>query len=170
MITAVTDHQLHLLEAWSTFAAMLFAATAAVLAYRAYSKESRIEQRLRDNDDRAQASMVAAWIGVNPAQANSNRARQSFVIVRNASQVPVNDVTCWVEGPNGDQIAAEWSVVPPAEQGVFFPIGLKVSQIAQQAEKPSADLPVGIIFTDSSGVRWRRNPDGRLHRLGQVLP
>ncbi|WP_157432594.1 hypothetical protein [Aeromicrobium sp. Root472D3] len=166
----MTDHQVALLEAWSTFAAMIFAATAAILAYRAYLKESRIEKRLRDSDERAQASLVAAWIGTNPAQAGSGRAKQQFVIIRNASEVPVNDVTCWIEAEQGIVSVADRPVVPPSEIGVFSAITMAVHEVAGKSDRRASDLPVGIEFTDASGTRWRRNPDGRLYHLGETLP
>ena len=80
------------IEAWSTLAAALFAAIAAIFAYRAYRKETRIETRLLDAEERSQASKVAAWIGIDPRE-NANSSYIEWLIIRNASEVPIYNVT-----------------------------------------------------------------------------
>jgi hypothetical protein len=158
----VTDHQVALLEAWATVGAAVLAAVASFFAYRAYVKESRIEKRLRDSDERAQASLVAAWIGSDPIGRDPGR----FVVIRNASEAPIYDVHPWIL-VGADQVPMDTiSVIPPISGGHLVDVPPGVKRIARHSGGVSLDsFAVGLAFKDASGVSWLREDDGRLKPL-----
>jgi len=160
------------IEAWSTLAAALFAAIAAIFAYRAYRKETRIETRLLDAEERSQASKVAAWIGIDPRE-NANSSYIEWLIIRNASEVPIYNVTCVVYMDNRQVAATEpIAVVPPSAVGVTADVpgdAFAAIHALQDREMDVRDLPVGISFSDASGAEWERFPDGELI-LGRRAP
>lgn len=164
MIAAVTDHQVALLEAWSTLGAAGLAAVASFFAFRAYVKESRIEKRLRDSDERAQASLVAAWIGTDPNPDVENRFGGNWVVIRNASETPIYDVTWWVEVTSENVACEREKVVPPSLLGEIYQPPIYINQRYGLEDDDLPQLAVGVEFTDSSGMQWRRDTDGLLHQ------
>jgi hypothetical protein len=154
----VTDHQVDLLSAWSTFGAAVLAAVASFFAYRAYVKESRIEKRMRDADERAQAALVAIWLGADP----SGDEEGNWVVIRNASETPVYDVTWWIQ-LSSENVGGELiKVVPPSSAGEIFqpPLYLATNYGFEDDDLP--ELGIGLEFTDSAGIQWHRNTDGSL--------
>lgn len=164
----MTDHQVDLLSAWSTFGAAVLAAVAAFFAFRAYVKESRIEKRLRDSDERAQASLVAAWIGWDPEPQARNDG--NWVVIRNASETPIYKVTWWIHLSSENVAGEPLAVIPPSAVGEIYPppLYLHTKYGFEDSDLPS--LLVGIEFTDSSGARWHRASDGQLHQHGFTEP
>lgn len=146
---------------------MLFAAVAVVFAYRAYVKESRIEKRLRDSEERAQASKVAAWIGPDPEPDPRARVGGDFVVIRNSSESPIYTVIWWVQfGVNtvrSDDLTI--MVLPPSTTGTKYRVPRQILEALEGVEdwEPS-NFAVGLRFVDASGVRWRRNSEGHLEK------
>lgn len=153
------------LEAWATLAAAIFAAIAAVFAYRAYRKEMAVEARLVDNAERGQASMVAAWMG--------DKGGSAIPIVRNASEVPIFDVYIdfyykgELMGSTSDEPGAI-TTYEPSTTGVesFLPETVieKFQEAADNQIREMA-MDLGIRFADSSGRHWKRAYNGALTRV-----
>ena len=139
----------------------------------------RVERRREDDRAKreagAQASLVSAWIevGYERDEFDSPTAVESLTcFVRNASQVPVHDVKVIPlldrrsKTRNGREwIAAhlEFPTLPPTDQPVTKPIrGPVVSSVNSAAEDAQIALRCTIEFTDSSGIRWVRYPNGEL--------
>lgn len=139
----------------------------------------RVEQRREDDrakrEASSQASLVSAWIDVayerdeldNPISVESLTC-----FVRNASPVPVHDVKVIPlldrrsTTRNGREwIAAnlEFPTLPPTDQPLTRPIrGPVVSVVDSAAEDAKIAVRCTIEFTDSSGTRWVRYPNGEL--------
>jgi hypothetical protein len=166
----VTDHQVDLLSAWSTFGAALLAAAASFFAFRAYVKESRLEKRIRDSDERAQASLVAAWLGWDPEPDLQARNDGNWLVIRNASQTPIYNVTWWIHLSSESVAGEPLPVVPPSAVGEIYqpPLYLHTKYGFEDSDLPT--LLVGIQFTDSAGVKWHRAPNGQLHQHGYTKP
>jgi len=164
---AVTDHQVDLLAAWSTFGAAVLAAAASFFAFRAYVKESGIEKKLRDADERAQASLVAAWIGADPERDPRARQGGNWVVIRNASETPIYNVTWWIQLSSENVAGEPEKVVPPNTVGEIYQPPMYINNRYGLEDSDLPDLAVGLEFTGSSGVRWHRDTDGQLHQNGQ---
>lgn len=139
----------------------------------------RVEQRREDDrakrEASSQASLVSAWIDVayerdeldNPISVESLTC-----FVRNSSPVPVHDVKVIPlldrrsRTRNGSEwIAAnlEFPTLPPTDQPLTRPIrGPVVSVVDSAAEDARIAVRCTIEFTDSSGTRWVRYPNGEL--------
>lgn len=149
-------------EAYSTLVAAVFAIVASFFAFRAYVKESRIERRLLDSDERGQASRVAAWIGPDPEPDPRARVDGNFIVIRNASETPIYRVR-WRIQYNIEQVVDDTMimVVPPSAVGQRFVIPQHFRAAGHRWEELDlADFTVGIDFIDSSGVGWRRDEGG----------
>jgi arabinogalactan oligomer/maltooligosaccharide transport system substrate-binding protein len=148
-----------------TLLALIFAAAAAVYASRAYKIESerdRINSEVRTEQAfaarRAQAALISAWWGRGAApDGRSGHAAGAFV--RNASEAPVYQAHVTVIHPDGriPALKIDLPVVPPSEIAAFHPIS--------EGLRGAGDHRVRLTFTDSAGVRWMRDPYGRLLEL-----
>jgi arabinogalactan oligomer / maltooligosaccharide transport system substrate-binding protein len=158
-------------SAVATLTALVFAAVAAIYAGRAYRIESeRDKQSAGERRDRAelqrraQATLVSAWWGT---QNRENDSPQWGVFIRNASSTPVYEnmitITRFHDPEVGDTF--EIPVVPPTSQPTFHRSEIWSEGVARGV-KP-AELRVEVMFTDSAGVRWVRDKQGRLF---EVLP
>jgi hypothetical protein len=89
--------------ALGTWAAVVAAVVAGVIAYRLWRNDERREKRIEDAEERAQASLVAGWIerpkdlhraGID-GDVNDVHEKHTGVhlFLRNASQLPVYDMT-----------------------------------------------------------------------------
>lgn len=157
------------------------ALAALVAAWRAGSIAAellRVERSREDDrawrDASSQARLVSAWIdvGYQRDEFGSPTAVESLTgFVRNASAVPVHDVEVsplldrrdTVDG--GDWLAArlEWPTLPPSDEPRAEPIlGPVVALVDSAARASDIAVRCKIAFTDSSGTRWVRHPDGEL--------
>ena len=74
----------------ATLGALIAAAVAAVLAAAAVEREARRDRRWQEQQESAQASLVAAWYGTRPWDyAGGFPVTQRGILIRNASDVPV---------------------------------------------------------------------------------
>lgn len=167
----------------SALLALVAAAFAAVAAYELLRVESRRhalaaeEQRTREEAQRrAQASKVAAWYGrwssvvKGPGMTADHREwLRCGAVISNASDLPVYNVRvslCVAVGSSarltwrqGERFAGALRLVPPGQEHVEMPDHLRTE------EEASGNQPTwlaAIEFTDAAGVRWLRDPRGRL--------
>lgn len=157
------------LSSVATMLALLFAAVAAISAQKVYRIESdrdveSTKQRLQQEAflRRAQAALVSAWWGRQPDEPGAQHAGRWGAFVRNASETPVYQAgltTLDIHNPDVSE-RLDLAIVPPGAQPQFHPSGLVV-QDGQQA----VEYRVEIAFTDSTGVRWIRDHQGRLSEV-----
>jgi arabinogalactan oligomer/maltooligosaccharide transport system substrate-binding protein len=138
--------------------ALTFAAVAAVYARRTFQVESnrdRVgeeERRSRHEfDRRMQASLVSAWWG--------DRDNESGIYVRNASATPVYQAHIVAHKASDPYSGTKFDlpVVATSDKADFVAVG------------DLLDQRIVMTFTDSDGVRWRRDEYGRLHELAARL-
>lgn len=163
---------------WLAGAVALAALLAAWRAGTVAAELLRVERKREDDrawrDASSQASLVSAWvdIGYQRDEFDNPTAVESLTcFVRNASAVPVHDVKVRPlldrrETTNGsDWIAArlDWPTLPPSDQPQTKPIlGPVVSLVDSAARTSDIAVRCKITFTDSSGTRWVRHPNGKL--------
>lgn len=174
------------LSSIATVLALLFAAIAAVAAHRAYKIESerdRIAAEARRQQEafqrRTQAALVSAWWGWQPGEAGGERAGRWGAFVRNASETPVYQASLTMLDIHDPDVSErlDLAIVPPGAEPVFYPSGLsgppgggdRAGQppggwLVQDGQH-AVDYRVEIAFTDSAGVRWIRDQQGRLSEL-----
>ncbi len=142
---------------------LIAAVTAAVQTAKVYRLESArdnvAEQDRRDREEqdaRAQASRVSAWVLASPAR------RVPAVLVRNASELPV--YRCLVRSRTRDavEIVDELEIVPPTTEPLEIPLVR-----AEGASQGALATAVSIEFTDAGGVRWHRDFDGGLESVDE---
>ena len=160
----------HLPPDWGdipTWIAAVAAIGAGVIAYRVYAES--VEERRS-----AQASKIAAWYGYKTESViDTSRVQPIHVekpiwgaFLRNASDLPVYDVTVDFYSPDSDDSAhtIHKRTLPPSDA----PIHVKIDNIALRlySDDPKMDRyhRVEIEFTDTQGIRWHRDVKGRLKR------
>jgi hypothetical protein len=167
----------------TTLLGFIAATLAALITYELLRIESRRDQvaaeerRQREQAERReQASRIAAWYGrwssvvKGPGMAADPREwPRSGAIVANASDLPVYNVRvsfCVAVDPSagltwrqGERFLGALRLMPPGEQHVEMPDPVKAEDEAGGNEPTWL---VAIEFTDASGVRWVRDPRGRL--------
>jgi hypothetical protein len=135
--------------------------------------------RRRTSERYAQARLVDAWLGSEEfgerVFANVERATMSLTgYVSNASRAAVRDVRFEIRpNPSAEQplfayFQASVGTVPPTPDGRPFP--WRSELIAGVGYAPDADFRrsslrgyiLWLRFTDTTGQRWVRHPDGKL--------
>lgn len=169
----------------STFAAFGAAVIAARYAAGAFHLERQREERWVETQQAAQASLVAAWpdnkmvdfVTDGPGRIKKvlGKRTQHGVYVRNASDLPVTDakVIYTVTQVRPDQPSASVDTpqthligrVPPADEPRFYPIVPLTARLTGMHEQHKVTIDVEITFTDSTGIRWRREPRGQLSEV-----
>jgi hypothetical protein len=166
--------------------AFVAAAFAALVTYELLRIESgrdaaALEERRQREDAQRweQASRVAAWYGrwssvvKGPGMAADPREWARWgAIISNASELPVYNVRvsfCVAVDPSagqawrtGERYLGALRLVPPGEEHVEMPDHLR----AEEANGNELTWLVAIEFTDASGIRWLRDPLGRLAPAG----
>ena len=166
--------------AWLGAVSTAFAFLAAMYAAR-YAARMWVLETVRE--ERAQAALVAAWYDQEAAPSSVGlhvttgpdghpvSVGASYTVtgiyLRNASQVPVTDVRYRLFiGEDPISTPAAIGLLPPSTEPVFTEI--PHGEIERQEGQP---LRVGLRptveleFRDAAGLRWQRDPEGRLHRL-----
>ena len=157
-------------QAIVSFLALVAAIVAAVVAWRAFRlqrvQESRALEELThrlDEERRAQASLVSAWL---TQRAEGNIPDDvACVSVRNASLLPVYDVVAVIQTADTQIVSravAEWEVLPPMDLAAERFVRLTTNKSAL-----SGEISVSIKFRDSFGRIWERNLIGRLLLLSR---
>jgi len=90
-------------------------------------------------------------------------------IISNASDLPVynvrvslcvaGDPSAWLTWRQGERFAGALRLVPPGQEHVEMPDHLRTEE---EATGNQPTWLVAIEFTDASGVKWLRDPRGRL--------
>lgn len=157
-------------SAVSTLLALALAAVAAVATWRTLKIElerdrattadrQREHQRLRTR----QAAKISAWC----ALANHGDAANEHwgVYVRNASDTPVYQAHITAHGVDGIgvPVRVDLPVIPPGANAYFHRMGAALTPDDIQNKRTA------MTFTDAVGVRWKRDPYGRLVELSSGL-
>ena len=164
------------LAAIATVAAFLAAIIAAFYAAGAFRLESERENRWLEEQRRAQASLVAAWIGsaelpivggggFSPYAEAAMRASNTAegVYLRNASDVPVTQLQYRLF-LGFQPCGTRWyGTFPPAADPIFVPFRDADTTLANDGSQViGGEYEVGISFRDAAGYIWYRAPNGRL--------
>lgn len=126
-----------------------------------WRRDAGVRRETAAQTERAQASLVSAWVGDSLTQADLAAAGIDGtaglrLVLRNGSKEPVYDALAI--NPATGQPARQYPVVPPE-----FDIDLEVAV----PEAPSAlnpFVPVEVRFRDAAGRRWHRDRHGMLKR------
>jgi maltose-binding protein MalE len=151
--------------------ALIFAATAAVTAYRVYlieSKRDKINAAERalaaEARRRTQAALVSAWCG---SRATDNKSPEWGIFIRNASETPIHQARVSVVKEHDPDVRSDFDIVvlPPTAEPAFYPNDIWSATL--QDKFLATNFCVEMSFTDSAGVRWLRDGEGG---LSEVLP
>jgi hypothetical protein len=116
-------------------------------------KEQHREAIRSEDERRAQAARVSAWLETRPT---THGGRELLFHVHNASDMPIYEVSLPTMTPGqGDDEAEFIGLVPPG-QTITRPTPREWIKTYFTPE------PVPIEFIDSSGHRWIRNEQGSL--------
>jgi hypothetical protein len=176
----------HLSPDWGdipTWMATIAATMAGIIAYRVYRIEAE-RDRISEKERRgAQASKIAAWYGARPQNVTQRMGgeTQTYSVglvwgafLRNTSDLPVSDVIVRFHFPaTGEHDPVDsWNVhtivkqvLPPNDN----PIHLSIDDIALRLYSDDTRMDefhrTEMEFTDTQGVRWRRDVKGRLEDI-----
>ena len=166
--------------AWLGAVSTAFAFLAAMYAAR-YAARMWVLETVRE--ERAQAALVAGWYdqktvgssgklhATEEPEGHPALVGESYTVtgiyLRNASQVPVTDVRYRLfigDGPISTPVSI--GLLPPSTEPVFaeIPSG-EVKRPEGQPLRVGLRPTVELEFRDAAGLRWQRDPEGRLHRL-----
>lgn len=121
-------------------------------------REHRREAERTEDERRAQASKVSAWVELFRAIDGS---RELMLHVHNSSDMPIYEAELPLPTRGGDEPQTEFiGLVPP---------GQTVRRRAPQDWLATyvGPEPIEIEFLDSAGWQWRRNEQGALVRAAQ---
>lgn len=157
-------------SAVTTVFAFAGAAYAAYTGFQILKMETRRDESESHRGKRSQASLVSAWWGKGPK--GTAEEHRWGVYVRNSSNGPVYQAHFDVEGGGSELKSPSYGVpvLPSDDDECFFPFGAPASGPDAALNHQStalADCQVSVSFTDSSGVRWRRDHYGRLDEQSQ---
>ena len=147
---------------WLNTAANVFQSVgtvgAFVVGFVLLRHEHRREADRTEDERRAQASKVSAWVEIHRT---IDGARELMLHVHNSSDMPIYEVELPLPAPAGHEPETEFvGLVPP---------GQTVRRAAPQAWLTSyaGPEPIEIEFLDSAGWQWRRDEQGALVRSAQ---
>jgi hypothetical protein len=140
---------------------------ALALALWAVFRELAARREALDDRLRSQARLVAAWVSERDPYGNWAMGGEGFVLTRNGSDEPVRNVTVTAYKKHPSQ-------VPPLEEfyrvtyAVLAPHTTETSRALPFGDAPRFDsVAVSIVFRDSQGCRWQREPDGILQLVAR---
>jgi hypothetical protein len=139
-------------EAANIFSAIGTVGAFAVAMYLLRKEQQR--EALRSEDERrAQAARVSAWLETRPTP---NGGRELLFHVHNASDMPIYEVSLPALMPGEDDSEAEFiGLVPPGQT-------IMRAAPREWIKTYFTPEPVQIEFLDSSGNQWTRNEQGTL--------
>lgn len=118
--------------------------------------------------ERAQASLVGGWVGIEEKAGKQERVTR----VSNASDAPVYEVTIRVPGTREEYLSelppkttTTLNARPPSSKSsrvVTAAISMWMFEASATRETRSDDPPPELEFRDGSGKLWRRSPNGKL--------
>lgn len=141
--------------------ALIFAALAAIAAYRLFKVEAERDRQASNDQQARQAHAISAWYELN------EQRRLYGCHLRNASDSPVYDAAIefylpMSEGGLNYRGVDVHKLVPPTEQPRF--IGM-TAPLAANIGGHVPGLVVAISFRDAAGNLWRRDTNGRLSAI-----
>ncbi len=141
-------------EAADVFSAIGTVGAFGVALYLLRKEQQR--EAIRDDDDRrAQAARVSAWLETRPTL---HGGRELLFHVHNASDMPIYEVSLPTMTPGDEDAEAEFiGLVPP---------GQTITRAAPREwiRTYFSPEPVQIEFLDSSGNQWTRDEQGSLQQ------
>lgn len=145
------------LATWATAFATLFLGIVAIRALGQGRLEiDYLRQQLETERGKIETSLarqVSCW-------PNAWSVDRVECTVRNGGSEPIYDIGLKIfSGSRAISTRYVMAMMAPNEG-----IDVEIATSADPAERPSTD----ITFTDSTGVRWHRAPDGKLLRLGEA--
>ena len=147
---------------WIDTASNVFASVGTVGAFATglilLRREHRQEADRTEDDRRAQASKVSAWVELYRTPDGS---RELMFHVHNSSDMPIYEVELPLPTRGDDEPETEFiGLVPP---------GQTIRRLAPHDWLASyvGPEPIEIEFLDSAGWQWRRNEQGALVRAVQ---
>jgi hypothetical protein len=144
---------------WISAGAEVFSAVGTVgaflLAFGLLRREHRREAERAEDQRRAQASQISAWV---EALRRPDGAREVAFHIHNASDMPIYEVALPLPAPAGEEPAEEFIGLVPPGQTIRrpAPAGWRRSYTGPE--------PVQVEFLDSAGRRWTRDEQGTLAR------
>ena len=149
------------LPAWIDVGANVFSALGTVGAFAVgmvlLRQEHRREELRSEDDRRAQAVKVSAWI---EASRTPQGGRELQFHVHNASEMPIYEVSLPMPVPDEEDHEVEFIGLVPPGQTIQRPAPREWLKTYHAPE------PVQIEFLDSSGQQWSRDEQGSLNRVG----
>lgn len=151
------------LAAFSTLAAFAAAGIAVYFAHQAYRLEERRDEARLQSEVSRQAELFAAWPGNHEHEVTlrsfqgqeRNWGTQVIpsVYFRNASDLPVTDVSATVSFKDLDETTLTIAHVPPSEAPVTR--SLKVEGLDHKSLEEQQPT-IALEFVDATGQRWLR--------------
>ena len=147
---------------WLNTAANVFQSVgtvgAFIVGFVLLRREHRREADRAEDDRRAQAERVSAWVEL---RRRDDGSRDLALHVHNASDMPIYEVELPLPNPAGEEPATEFIGLVPPGQTVRRPAPREWMRSYTEPE------PVEIEFLDSAGWQWRRNEQGSLTRASR---
>jgi hypothetical protein len=148
-----------LADDWISTSANAFSAIgtvgAFILGFVLLRKEQRREADRTEDERRAQAGRISAWVEV---YRKPDGMRELAFHIHNASDMPIYEVELPLPAPDGEERPAEFVGLVPPGQTIRRPAP---SEWLRSYVEPE---PVQIEFLDSAGRRWMRDELGALVR------
>jgi hypothetical protein len=126
-----------------------------ILAFVLLLREHRREAERTEDERRAQAARISAWVEAYRSQEGT---RQLAFHVHNASDMPIYEVELPLPARDDEDQSTEFVGLVPPGQTVRRPAPNDWLRSYADPE------PIQIEFLDSSGQRWIRDEQGTLDR------
>jgi hypothetical protein len=147
------------------------------VAFWLLRKELAVRRESVEDRRQAQASLVAAWVS-EPSRQIERDGRTKLVyqlVTRNGSGQPIYNVQVRMLLPEGFKLTSPDEIflpqLPQFRYEVLPPKYTKPELLTSiQPERLRHWLmpkPVEITFADAQGYKWRRDPTGKIHLLGE---
>jgi hypothetical protein len=146
---------------WISTGAEVFSAVGTVgaflLGFLLLRQEHRREADRTEEERRAQASQISAWI---EAHRRPDGTREVAFHIHNASDMPIYEVELPLPAPVQQEPTEEFiGLVPPGQT-------IRRTAPAEWQRSYIEPEPIQIEFLDSAGRRWTRDEQGTLARGG----
>jgi hypothetical protein len=141
---------------WIGDAADTFSAIGTVgaflVGFRLLRKEQRREAERSDDERRAQAAKISAWVELHH---KADGSRELAFHIHNASDMPIYEVELPLPSPDGPEVTEFVGLVPPGQT-------IRRPAPADWLRSYVDPEPIQIEFQDSAGRRWTRDEQGTL--------
>ena len=123
-----------------------------VVGFVLLRKEQRREAERSEDERRAQAARISAWVEV---YRKADGSREIAFHIHNASDMPIYEVELPLPDPNDNEVSEFVGLVPPGQT-------IRRSAPGEWLRSYVEPEPVQIEFQDSAGRRWARDEQGVL--------